>query len=381
VSALPPPVALPPAAAPAQRRRILFVGPLVHGCTSLQRCRAFQRQGHDVRAVDLLPPPWSRVHLTLPYRALNRLGGPYDLAGANRALRRDRGPAPDLVWVEKGLALAPGTLRALRRRWPDALWVNYSADDMFNPRNQSRQWRACLRLYDAHVTTKTHNVPELAAAGARAVVQVDKGFDPEVHRPMPVTPEVRERLGGDVGFVGWPEAERAASLLHLTRHGVSVRVWGPWGRPRASHPGLRVEGRPLWADEYASALSAFRVNLCFLRKANRDRHTARSIEIPACGGFMLAERTPEHQALFEEDREAVFFSDDAELLEKVRWYLAHEDERARIAEAGRRRCWSGGYTHEQRLAQVLGRLPWRGAAAARADGVAPDDAARRAAEG
>jgi spore maturation protein CgeB len=335
-------------------RRILFVGPLVEGGTSLQRCQTLRRLGHEVCTVDLLPPPWSKLALTLPYRALHRLGGHHDLARVNRQLRAlDGALAPDLVWIEKGLTVEAATLRALRRRWPCARLLNYSGDDMFNPRNQSRQWRACLPLYDLVVTTKRHNLTELRAAGAQDTCYVDMAFDPMVHRPVPVTPEVRARFGGDVGFVGWPEAERAASMLHLARNGVPVRVWGPWGRSRSLHPDLRLEGRPLWSDDYASAISAFRINLCFLRKINRDRHTTRSIEIPACGGFMLAERTDEHLALFEEDREAVYFSSDGELLEKVRWYLAHEDERARIAEGGRRRCWTGGYAYEHRLTRVL----------------------------
>jgi hypothetical protein len=342
--------------------RILFVGPLVAGSTSLQRCQTLRRLGHEVLAVDELPAPWSRVALTLPYRAFHRLGGPHDLAGVNRQLRAvDPGFAPHLLWIEKGLTVEAATLRALRARWPQTVMLNYSGDDMFNLRNQSRQWHAGLRLYDVHVTTKRHNVPELEEAGARDVFHVDKAFDPLVHRPMPVTPEVRARFGGDVGFVGWPEAERAASMLHLARHGVPVRIWGPWGRLRLPHPNLRIEGRPLWSDDYARALSAFRINLCFLRKANRDRHTTRSVEIPACGGFMLAERTEEHMALFEEDREAVYFSSDDELLDKARWYLAHEDDRVRIAEAGRRRCWTGGYTYQRRLEQVLAHLAARDA--------------------
>ncbi len=341
-------------------RRILFVGPLVEGGTSLQRCRTFRRLGHDVLALDLLPAPWSKVALTLPCRVFHRLGGPHDLARVNRRLRAlDAGLEPHVVWIEKGLTVEPATLRALRERWPRTVMVNFSGDDMFNPRNQSRRWRADLPLYDLHVTTNRHNLPELREAGARDVLHVDKAFDPLVHRPMPVTPELRARVGGEVGFVGWPEAERTASMLHLARHGVPVRIWGPWGRLRPSHPGLRIEGRPLWSDDYASAVSAFRINLCFLRKVNRDRHTSRSIHIPACGGFMLAERTEEHLALFEEDREAVYFSSDDELLEKVRWYLAHEGERARIAEAGRRRCWAGGYSYERRLEEVLAHVAAR----------------------
>lgn len=369
-----------PEATPAGARgvaplRILFVGPLVKGGTSLQRCQTFRRQGHEVVAIDVLPPPWSRVALTLPYRAFHRLGGPYDLAGANRRLLAiDGGFAPAVVWVEKGLTLEAATLRALRKRWPEALIVNYSGDDMFNPRNQSRQWRACLRLYDVHVTTKQHNVPELQAAGARDVLHIDKAFDPFVHRPIEVTPEIRARFGGDVGFIGWPEAERARSMLHLARNGVPVRIWGPWERLRLVHPNLRIEGRPLWADDYACAISAFRINLCFLRKANRDRHTTRSVEIPACGGFMLAERTEEHLRLFEEDREAVYFSTDDELLGKTRYYLEHEEERARIAAAGLRRCWTGGYTYERRLDAVLNYLASRAANGTRADRPCPVEA-------
>jgi spore maturation protein CgeB len=141
-------------------------------------------------------------------------------------------------------------------------------------------------------------------------------------------------------------------MRFLARHGVPVRVWGPWPRHKST-PNLRVEGRPLWDADYARAISAFRINLGFLRRVNRDRHTTRSIEIPACGGFLLAERTPEHLALFREGIEAEFFAGDGELLEKVRWYLAHEPERLRIAEAGARRCIESDYSNDHQLTAVL----------------------------
>ena len=335
---------------------ILYAGPLSAGSTSRQRLVVLTQLGHRVTGVDLLPGDLAERQRALGWRVRRRLFGDHDDSRFNeRLLAEPMAHAPDVVWVDKGLTVTPGTLRALRSRWPNAVFVNYSGDDMFNPHNQTATWRDCLPLYDLYSTTKSFNVPELRAAGARHVIFVDKGYSPDIHRPHVVTPELRERFGGDVGFVGWPEGARERSMRHLARAGVNVRVWGPWPRHKAA-PRLRVEGRPLWDDEYAMALSAFRINLGFLRRANRDHQTTRSVEIPACGGFLLAERTGEHQRLFREGVEADFFSDDRELLEKTRYYLEHEEERVRIAAAGRRRCVEDGYGYDARLALILDRV-------------------------
>ena len=79
----------------------------------------------------------------------------------------------------------------------------------------------------------------------------------------------------------------------------------------------------------------------------------RSFEIPACGAFMLAERTEEHLALFREDEEAVFFGTPEEMLDKVRYYLAHDEIRRRIAEAGHARVTAGGHTYLDRLREIV----------------------------
>jgi hypothetical protein len=171
---------------------------------------------------------------------------------------------------------------------------------------------------------------------------------------MTLSASERAALGGPVGFVGTFEAARARSMQYLASHGFPVRIWGGgWNEHLRSYPGLRIAGRGVFGDDYAKAICSFDVNLCFLRKLNRDQQTSRSIEIPACGAFMLAERTDEHLRLFEEGKEAEFFGSDAELLEKARYYLAHADERERIAQAGRERCLRSGYSNHDRLRQML----------------------------
>jgi spore maturation protein CgeB len=93
--------------------------------------------------------------------------------------------------------------------------------------------------------------------------------------------------------------------------------------------------------------------LCFLRKENRDTSTARSVEIPACGAFMLAERTNSHEALFTEDVEAVYFGSDEELETKVKYYSANLEARTRIATGGLERFRRSGYSDIEILDGLL----------------------------
>ena len=74
------------------------------------------------------------------------------------------------------------------------------------------------------------------------------------------------------------------------------------------------------------------------------------------GGFLLADRTEEHRSFFEEGREAEFFGDREEFLDKIGYYLDNEGERQRIARAGRRRCLDSGYSYDARLEAVLREL-------------------------
>lgn len=202
--------------------------------------------------------------------------------------------------------------------------------------------------------SNSDNVTELQALGCPEVLFVGNGYDPAFFRPVPVTEEEHERLGGDIGFIGSYEEERAAMMYYLAENGLRIRVWGEgWSRMKQRHVKLKLEKQPLYGDDFAKACASFKINLGFLRKLNRDLQTTRSVEIPACGGFMLAERTQEHKELFEEDEEAAFFDSREELLEKCRYYLANSGVRRRIALTGYQRCLSSHYSNAERLAAVL----------------------------
>jgi spore maturation protein CgeB len=272
-----------------------------------------------------------------------------------RVLERGAVVRPDLLWVDKGLHLWPETLARLRAdgcRW----LVHYSPDNQMIASNQSRHYLRSIPLYDVHVTTKTHNIDWLKRLGARRVELAGKGFDPELHYPVSLNPDEEKRYQCEVGFVGHWEPTREALLVWLSEQGFQIKVWGgSWERARRREHPLFREAVHLRGPEYTRALCGARINLCLVSEWFGDQTTARSVEIPASGGFMLAERTPEHAALFQEGSEAEFYGSRTELVDKIRFYLNHEEKRRAVAAAGRRRCMEH-YSNEQRLRDVLDRI-------------------------
>jgi spore maturation protein CgeB len=68
----------------------------------------------------------------------------------------------------------------------------------------------------------------------------------------------------------------------------------------------------------------------------------------AAGGFLLTDHYEEISELFEIGKEIETYSSGKELKEKVEYYLSHEDERIKIAAAGKKKFYEL-YTWEQRV--------------------------------
>ena len=291
-----------------------------------------------------------------------KLGYPLDDTGVNHAILQEVSSNTfNFVWIEKGLMIRPSVIRKIKKLHPGVKIASYTEDDMFARHNQSAYYRASLSLFDVVFTTKSYNcdLGELPSLGAKKVVFVDKSFDRYTHRPVPVSDGDREAYGADVGFIGTFEEDRAEKMFFLAKSGIEVRVWGNgWKRWVGKHSILRIENQPIYGAEYVKSLCSTKINLCFLRKSNRDLQTDRTMEIPACEAFMLAERTEEHERLFKDGKEAAYFntSEPDELLEKVRYYLDHEQERQQIARCGRERCLNSGYSHHDRIQWMMSHI-------------------------
>jgi len=337
--------------------RILFIGDLNQYGRGYQRYRTLHELGHDVIAYShtFVSEPNKIQPPTLLYKIFWKLRIPLDDMGINLILRREvKRQNFDVIWIEKGNMVWPSTLRYLKRASPNSVLISCSEDDMYVQHGHSLWYRWGLDSYDIVFTTKAYNLNELLMFGAKKTILFLDSYDEKIHKKTDLTDTQKNRFSADVSAIGAFENERAMSMLYLAQNGIKVTVWGNgWGSWVGRHSNLDVRNEFLFGEDYSRAICATKININFLRKINRDEVTSRSVEIPACGGFMLAERTGRHLSFFEEGVEAEFFSSNQELLKKVRMYLERESERERIAAAGYQRCKNSGYGMHAQLANML----------------------------
>lgn len=346
--------------------RILFIGDLNVYSTSYARANVMESFGHEVIRLShtkIGGNDTGCIEANMIERIAWKLGFTLDSCQINSKLSNFSHFIPNIVWIEKGNVIKPRTLKMLKHHFPDTIIVGISEDDMVAWHNRTWDYTFGLKYYDVVFTTKTHNCGAngLAQFHPKRVSFIYKSYNESAFYPMILCEEDKKKYGADVSFVGSYEKERAESLHYLSSNGVTVRIWGNgWKKYKKRHQNMNVEHRPIVNTHedlaYTKALCASKINLCFLRKMNQDKHTDRSIEIPASGSFMLAERTPEHEILFKENHEAVFFSSNEELLEKTKYYLTHSCEREQIAMRGRERCLQSGYSFSSRVQSILTRL-------------------------
>lgn len=330
---------------------ILYVGPVSGTC--LDRAHALRRLGHQVEHIDLRQ--WLPRTVWVD-RVIWRLGG--HLFGpwlARQIKARLRGQAFDLVHVDNGECVSPSVVRAFKTLAPRV--VNFNLDDPTGDRDMRRfaAYRLSLPLYDLAVVMREPNVAECQALGAKRVLRVWFAADEVSHAPRHVGQAQLDRWGSEVLFLGTWMPERGPFLKALIDLGVPLSIRGSHWQKAPEWPSLAAhwKGGAIAGDDYALALQCAKVNIGLVSKGNRDQHTTRSMEIPSLGALLCAERTPEHMSLYQDGKEAMFWSDARECAQHCHALLADEAARQGIARAGHERFILNQSGNQDLMTKVL----------------------------
>lgn len=258
--------------------------------------------------------------------------------------------------------ILPSSLKRLREK--KIKIVTYNNDDPFGSVIENKKplihffqffwYLSNLKHSDIILVYRPQNIKEAQRYSSNScIIRLFKPyFIPELHKETNLK---LNRCSTDVVFVGHYEDDfRLDCLEYLFENGINLSLYGTgWNHLKASELIKNKKIVPARGKDYLETLGSSKICLSFLSKMNRDVYTRRCFEIPAMKKLLLCERTEDMQEMFVENREAVFFSDKLELLEKVKWLLANPIIINDIAEAGFQRVYDNKGDVDSRAQQFL----------------------------
>lgn len=257
------------------------------------------------------PPPYPPHDVDLPLEhtyAELRAGLPPDFQ-------------PDVyLWIDSGPKALPPDSEAL-----PCPRIGYLIDTHIAPELRLDMARGL----DAVFLAQRAQVASYRAAGLPHVYWMPLACSPELH------PAARPAPRYDVAYVGSLGQEEGSARRALL------------DRVRARYPRHFIG--TAWPHDMAAIYAASRVvvNACVNRDVNM-----RVFEALASGALLLTDPADGLEALFTDGEELVIYRDEADLFEKLDYYLAHEEERARIAGAGQAKALAE-HTYARRLEDML----------------------------
>lgn len=260
---------------------------------------------------------------------------------------------PDLILLLKGERISAETLQSLARMAPRSLVTWWVDDPCAFP-----QFIQSLPVFEHVFIFDRSYLRPLQQAGVRHAHFLPCACDETVFRPRPLNRSQRSKYRCDVVLVAWYYANRAEIVNALREF--HVNIWGVGWNSAEAHASLNGAGRRLIRssrfvqDERAASIySAATIGLNIHNVQSRDAGlNARTFELLATGTFELTDAIPGMEGLLVPGREVVTYHSAQEARALSAYYLAHPQERARVASRGRARVLRE-HTYVHRMRQLL----------------------------
>ena len=258
------------------------------------------------------------------------------------ALVRDlavTGKTPDILLAQTWAGYVdPKVLGKIRDEY-GTLIINIGLDDrhQYWGRKVNEEWWGTYGLIpylDLALTAAPECVEWYQKEGCPALF-FPEASDPHIFHPMPELPKLHE-----VCFVGSRYGIREKLVTGLRKAGVRVTAYGAgWDGGR-----LDTKDVPQLFAQSKIVLGVGTVGHCedFYALKMRD------FDGPMSGSCYVTHDNPDLRLVYRVGQELVTYRSVGDCVEKIRWYLSHEDERERIADAGRAKALVE-HTWEQRF--------------------------------
>lgn len=119
--------------------------------------------------------------------------------------------------------------------------------------------------------------------------------------------------------------------------------------------GLHNRGKVDYMTEMPMVFHNSRININITLRTIQQGISLRVWDVLACGGFLLTNYQPELEEFFEIGKDLECYMSKEDLVSKIRYYLEHDEERARIAQNGYEKV-KEHHTYEKRVQEIMEKI-------------------------
>lgn len=295
---------------------VLLLFPMTDGQTGPAIKYAFEQLGHKVRAIDAKLQPYDSYKVACEFK-------------------------PDLVFCSRTQALTwkVSEIKARFKNTIACMWNTDTRPDI----NKYAHLFTLIESCDYHFVPDTATISWWKRINPNTF-WLPQGLQDEIYdKPKEITDEDKIKYSCDISFAGSIKVSshkhRGQYLNAIRQMGVELKLWGCDGIPR------------IYNEEHNKMVSLSKINLCCSAYPGNGQYTSvRNYKILGTGGFALELYREGIHEIFPEKVIRCYTSLE-DLVEKVRYWLNHDQERRVIADAGYE--WvheNATYTHRIQMA-------------------------------
>ncbi|HEC65032.1 MAG TPA: hypothetical protein ENI23_07055 [bacterium] len=194
-----------------------------------------------------------------------------------------------------------------------------------------------------YMTNKTH-IRTNESKGLRNFKYIPGPTDPEVFKHYEIQKEY------DVIFIGNNNQDSRLPILERLSEIFNLKVFGAgWEGTNLNFSG------PVFGEEFSKVCSRAKISIGIVDTKGENLETYFSNRLAntlATGCFFINHYNPGMEKIFTNKKHLVWYKDEEELIELIRYYLVNEEEREKIATDGQKEVCEN-YTYEKSVKRIL----------------------------
>jgi len=236
-------------------------------------------------------------------------------------------------WVDKSIFFF---LKSLSKKI-----IFYCPDNPFVSRDGNR-WsilKSVLKYFDLVIFMQKNRLPLAKKFGIKKTIFISPTIKfKEFYKKKLING--KEKYSTDIVLIATWFKERGMLVKNILDSGLKIKVYGNRWEKDINFKKIQHAVSPVVSDtEYKKIIQNAKIAICLPSEGNQDDITSRSLEIPTLGSLLLAKKTKTHSEFFIDNKEAVFFKNNKDCINKCRFLLQHEKIRKKIAKNGRLRIF------------------------------------------